>query len=147
MPIENHMRLNHIAIRVKNIEAMLGFYCQKLGFEEAFRIFNDDQSLRLIYVHISEGQYLELCLNGLDKPAFDDQTSLGVRHFCFTVEDIAQTRAELIKKGVIFDSEILEMRDKNLAMYVFDPEGNKIEIVQTGTQSPQFKFEKNLRTG
>lgn len=136
------MRLNHIAIRVRDIQTMLDFYCQKLGFEEAFRIFNDDDSLRIVYIHISEGQYLELCLNGTNRPTFDDQLNLGIRHICFTVDDIAETRRSLMQKGIVFDSEILKMRDKNLAMYLFDPEGNKIEIVQTGLQSPQFEFQK-----
>lgn len=136
------MRLNHIALRVKNIETMLHFYCDQLGCKEAFKILNDDQTLRIVYVHISDGQYIELCLNGTTRPDFDDQHSLGVRHVCFTVDDIQKTREELTQKGVIFDSEILSMRDNNLAMYLFDPEGNKIEIVQTGIDSPQYAFEK-----
>lgn len=139
------MRFNHIALRVKNIDAMLDFYCQKLGFTEAFRINNDDGSLRIVYVHISDGQYLELCLNGSNPREFDDQTDLGVRHICFTVEDIQKTYEELTLKDVVFDSEILNMRDRNLAAYLFDPEGNKIEIVQTGMDSPQFEFERKLK--
>lgn len=122
---------------------MLSFYCDKLGFEEAFKILNDDGSLRIVYVHISDGQYIELCTNGEAKPAFDDKKDLGMRHFCFTVDDIEQTRKDLTAKGVNFDSPILEMRDNNLAMYLFDPEGNKIEIVETGKDSPQYLFQKN----
>jgi len=121
---------------------MLDFYCQKLGFEEAFRINNDDGSLRIVYVHISDGQYLELCLNGSNPRSFDDQNDLGVRHICFTVDDIKSTYQELSQKGVTFDSEILDMRDKNQAAYLFDPEGNKIEIVQTSAESPQFAFQR-----
>jgi lactoylglutathione lyase len=136
------MRFNHVAIRVRDIGAMLDFYCQKLGLEEAFRIFNDDDSLRIIYIHISEGQYLELCLNGNERPNFDDQLSLGIRHISLSTDDIKRTRIDLANRGVVFGSEILEMRDKNLAMYLFDPEGNKIEIVQTGFHSPQFEFQK-----
>ena len=68
--------------------------------------------------------------------------NIGFRHICFTVADIHKTRKSLNEKGVIFDSEILSMRDKNLAMYVFDPENNKIEIVETGVNSPQFRFQK-----
>lgn len=138
------MRFNHIALRVNNIDKMLAFYCKKLGLKEAFRILNDDGSLRIVYIHISEGQYLELCLQGIDRPPFDDQESIGFRHFCFTVNDIHSTRVNLIKNGVVFESEILNMRDNNLAMYLFDPEKNKIEIVQTGIKSPQFEFQKNI---
>lgn len=137
------MRFGHNAIRVKNIDNMLQYYVDGFGFEEAFRIMNDDGSLRIVYLHISDGQYLELCLGGDKRPKFDDSKSLGLRHIAFTVEDLAKTKKEMESRGVVFDSEILNMKDKNLAAYLFDPEGNKIELVQTGPESPQFKFEKS----
>lgn len=135
------MVLSHIALRVKDIQKMLSFYCKGLGLEEAFRINNDDGSLRIVYLHISQGQYLELCLGGTDIKSFDDQKSLGVRHICFTVSDLKATKKELESKGVIFDSEILKMRDNNLAAYLFDPEKNKIEVVEISENSPQYEFE------
>jgi hypothetical protein len=55
------------------------------------RINNNDGSLRIVYVHISDGQYLKLCLNGSNPRDFNDQTDLGVRHIYFTVEDIQKT--------------------------------------------------------
>ncbi len=135
------MRFNHIALRVRDIDSMLDFYCRKLGFEESFRIFNDDGSLRIVYIHLADGQYLELCLGGQARPEFDDQNSLGVRHICFTVQDLEETKRELEAKGVVFASDILTMRDHNSAAYLFDPEKNKIELVQTSPDSPQYKFE------
>lgn len=140
------MRFGHNAIRVKNIEKMLEYYVHGFGFEEAFRILNEDGSLRIVYLHISEGQYFELCLGGDVRPEFDDAKSLGLRHVAFTVSDIANTKKEMEERGVVFDSEILNMKDKNLAAYLFDPEGNKIEIVQVGPESPHSIFEasKNI---
>ncbi len=98
-----------------------------------------------MYLHIADGQYLELCTNGADRPIFDDQKSLGVRHICFEVENIHETRLKLISQGVSIDSEILTMKDANLAMYLFDPEHNKIEIIQTSPDSPQFKFQEMIQ--
>jgi lactoylglutathione lyase len=138
------MRFNHIALRVKDINKMLEFYCHGLGLTEAFRIKNDDGSLRIVYLHISEGQYLELCLGGTEPREFDDKHTIGFRHICFTVENVAQSKKELESRGVIFESEILQMRDHNLAAYLFDPESNKIELVQTSTESPQYLFQQTL---
>ena len=42
----------------KDIGKMLEFYCYGLGFGEAFRITNDDGSLRIVYIHISDNQFL-----------------------------------------------------------------------------------------
>ncbi len=138
------MRFGHNAIRVKDIDTMLRFYVKGLGFAEAFKIFNDDGSLRIVYVHISQGQYLELCLGGNKRLVFDDKESIGLRHIAFTVEDIAKTKVDLESRGVVFDSEIMNMKDKNLAAYLFDPEGNKIELVQIMPESPHYQFEKSI---
>ncbi len=137
------MRFAHNAIRVKDINKVLNFYVTGFGFEEAFRITNEDGSLRIVYLHISEGQYLELCLGGGDRPQFDDKVSLGFRHLALTVNDITKTKKDLESRGVVFDSEIMKMKDQNLAVYLFDPEGNKIELVQTAPESPHFAFEKS----
>lgn len=139
------MRFGHIALRIKDEKKMLDYYTKGFGFEEAFRIMNNDGTPRIVYLHISNGQYLELCLGGSDTPDFDDKKSVGVRHFCFTVDDIRKTKMELEQRGVVFDSEILKMKDKNLAAYLFDPDGNKIEIVQIQKESPHFEFEKSLK--
>ncbi|KKQ26132.1 MAG: Glyoxalase/bleomycin resistance protein/dioxygenase [Candidatus Woesebacteria bacterium GW2011_GWA1_37_8] len=138
------MKFGHVAIRVKDIGNILDFYCKGLGLQEAFRINNDDGSLRIVYLHISEGQYLEICLGGEDRPAFDDQKSLGVRHVCFTVDDLAKLKIDAEKRGVVFDSDILDTRDHNKYVWLFDPEGNKLEIVQTMPDSPHKKFEESL---
>lgn len=138
------MKLGHVAIRVKDIDTMLDFYCVKIGLKEAFRIYNDDSSLRIVYIHISEGQYLELCLGGIEKPAFDDKTSIGVRHICFTCEDIEKTKESLEQKGVSFDSEILNLKDNNKTAYFFDPEGNKLELTEISSESPQSEFQKSF---
>src|SRR3990172_2768660 len=108
------MRFGHVAIRVKDIDKMLDFYCKGLGLTEAFRIENEDGSLRIVYLHISERQYLELCLGGEERVEFDDQKSLGVRHISFTVDDLKKFKREVEERGVVFDSEILNTRDKNI---------------------------------
>jgi catechol 2,3-dioxygenase-like lactoylglutathione lyase family enzyme len=135
------MKFGHVAIRVKNINKMLDFYCRGLGFKEAFRINNENGSLRIVYLYISEGQYLELCLGGDERPAFDDSKSVGFRHINFTVDDLVRSKKEIEGRGVVFDSEILKLRDNNLGVFLFDPEGNKLEMVQIQPNSPHKKFE------
>ncbi len=137
------MKFGHVAIKVKDIGKMLDFYCGGLGLTEAFRINNDDGSLRIVYLHISDGQYLELCLGGEERPSFDDGKSLGVRHCSFTVPDLVKSKKDMEARGVVFDSDILDTRDGNKNIWLFDPEGNKLEIVQTQPASPHANFEKS----
>jgi len=140
------MRFGHVAIRVVDINKALEFYSNGLGFKEAFKIQNDDGSLRIVYVHISEGQYLELCLGGEGKkPMFDDQKSIGIRHISFTVEDLKIFKKDAENRGVVFDSDMLDTRDHNKNVWLFDPDGNKLEIVETRPESPHHAFEKSLK--
>lgn len=139
------MRFGHVAIRVKDVDKMLKFYCKGMGFKEAFRINNIDGSLRIVYLHVSEGQYLELCLGGDERPVFDDGKNIGVRHISFTVDDLINTKKEMEERGVKFDSEILNTLDHNINAWLFDPEGNKLEIVQIQPDSPHKKFEESLK--
>lgn len=134
------MKFGHIALRIKNLDPMLEFYCNKLGLQEAFRIFNEDGSLRIVYLHLSDGHYIELCVGGQNERVFDDTTTIGYRHVCLVVEDLAQTRNELEAKGVVFDTDILVLLDHNKTCYLKDPEGNRIELMQILAESPQARY-------
>jgi len=138
------MKFAHIAIRVKEIEKIVDYYINGWGFKEAFRINNDDGSLRLVYINISDDQYLEICTGGESRPEFNDKKDLGFRHICFYCDDIKKTREEMESRGVLFDSEILKSRDNNLFSFLFDPEGNKLELVQILEDSPQYKFAESI---
>src|SRR5690606_36281353 len=56
-------RITHIAIKVTDIEATLGFYVGQLGFEEMFRLDRDGK-LWIVYLRISDTQYLEIFPGG-----------------------------------------------------------------------------------
>jgi len=61
----------------------------------------------------------------------------------FTVDDSAKFIKEAEARRVKFDSDILNTRDNNLNVWLFDPEGNKLEIVETKPDSPHNKFESS----
>ena len=57
--------LGHVALRVKNIDASLDFYTNRLKLKEMLRLLYDDGSLFLVYVRITDRQYLELFPYGI----------------------------------------------------------------------------------
>ena len=52
--------MNHVAIAVPNIDEAVTYYTQKMGYREAFRVFDDKKQPRLVYMQISKNTFLEL---------------------------------------------------------------------------------------
>ncbi|CAN5140213.1 hypothetical protein BH10PSE9_BH10PSE9_02560 [soil metagenome] len=52
--------LGHVAIKVKDIDRTLAFYTGLLGMQEMMRINKDDGSLWIVYLRISDTQFLEV---------------------------------------------------------------------------------------
>ena len=79
--------LGHVAIKVKDVERSMAFYSGVLKFPEMLRLHHDDGSLFLIYLRITDTQYLEIFPNAATDrvPGAD---SNGVHHFCLTVEKL-----------------------------------------------------------
>jgi catechol 2,3-dioxygenase-like lactoylglutathione lyase family enzyme len=52
--------LGHVAIRVRDVERTLDFYTGKLGFQEMLRLDREDGRLWLLYLRITDDQFLEV---------------------------------------------------------------------------------------
>jgi len=126
-------QLAHAAYRVSNLEASLAFYCNQLGFEEAFRLHHPQTgNLWIVYLQVAPGQFVEL---------FPEERELtaGTRyaHLCIETEDLEGTVAELRRRGVTMMREISRGLDNNLQAWVRDPDGNEVELMQIHPDSPQ----------
>jgi glyoxylase I family protein len=123
--------LDHLVLRVRDLDAMLGFYCGVLGCTVERR--RDDIGL----VQLRAGRAM------LDLVPVDGQLGRAggaapgaegrnLDHFCFRVEpfDEAAIRAHLKSHGI--DAGAAAMRfgaeGEGPSIYVTDPEGNVVEL-------------------
>jgi lactoylglutathione lyase len=83
--------LNHVMIRVPDMDKALAYYTQTLGFPEAFRVNDDQGRPRLVYVQISQNTFVELQTAGTN-PA-------GMSHFGLHVEDMEKAVAMFKARG------------------------------------------------
>ena len=126
----------HLAIRTRDIDAMVAFYTEKLGFAEMFRLNQDNGSLMLVYLRITDDQYLELFPNGTgDGPA--GPQAVGLNHLCLTAPDLDATVAGLTARGVTLTRPLQLGRDGNRQAWIADPEGNRIELMEMSPTSRQ----------
>ncbi len=138
--------LGHIALKVQDLEASLAFY-EKLGFSEFLRLLEEDGSPWIAYVRFEDNLYLELFPGG-KTPV--DQQATGTNHLCLTVEDIEATARHLDKVGIPLASPLNPARrgvDRNRGMWIEDPDGNRIEIMEMASDCIQWEAITKMKAG
>jgi len=127
------MKYLHTMIRVRDIDASLDFYCNKLGLKEIKRKENEKGRFTLIFLGAdnSDDRYalLELTYNW-DSEEYTGGRNFG--HLAYSVENIYEVCEKLIKNGVTINRP---PRDGHMA-FVKSPDGISIEILQEGESLP-----------
>ena len=137
--------LGHINLKVTDLDASIAFYA-KLGFPEFLRLTQADGRTWIVYLRITDEMYIELLPGGTGRAG--DQQAAGLNHLCLTTPDIEMTAAELAKVGVPLVSPLDPAKrgvDHNRGMWVVDPDGNRIEIMEMAPNCIQYEALATLR--
>jgi methylmalonyl-CoA epimerase len=96
------MEIDHVAIVVKDLDATLRLYTQKLGFREVFREVVYDQGVETVGLEAG-GSFVELLLP-LDEKSpvarYRGEAASKLHHTAYRVADIDAKLAELKAAGV-----------------------------------------------
>ena len=132
------MRYLHTMVRVKDIDASLDFYCDKLGLTEVRRIESEKGRFTLVFLAApedadaareSQAPLVELTYNW-DTEDYDGGRNFG--HLAYQVDDIYAVCQRLHDKGVTINRP---PRDGHMA-FVRSPDGISIELLQKGGSLP-----------
>jgi catechol-2,3-dioxygenase len=120
-------RLNHVALKVRDLEASVGFYTRVMGFTEDVGRFGNDV---IAFLRASGStNHHDLALMKIGPKATDASArSVGLFHCAWEVDslrDLVTARDRLIAEGC-FQSQSDHGATK--AVYGTDPDGNTIEI-------------------
>lgn len=138
--------LGHIAIRARDLDTVVRFYVEQLDCAELFRLHHDNGDLMLVYLRLTDDQYLEFFPNGVgDGPP--PREAVGLNHLCITVSDLDATVAALERRGVPLARGVITGRDGNRQAWIADPEGNRIELMEMAADSHQAQAIARLRRG
>jgi lactoylglutathione lyase len=138
--------LAHIALRAKNLERTLDFYTNKLGFNEILRLNWQDGKVWLVYLRVTDTQYLEVFPDGVGDRATDKEAT-GVNHYCLQVDGIDSVVADLVSRGVVITRELRVGPDGNRQAWIEDPDGVRIELMEMKHDSIQFEAVRRLEQG
>jgi catechol 2,3-dioxygenase-like lactoylglutathione lyase family enzyme len=114
--------MNHVGINVPNIDEAVAYYTQKMGYREAFRVFDDKKQPRLVYMYISRNTFLELNQANAQRPA-------GFTHYGLHVENVADAVATYRKNGVMVSNTNTSDTRAVLAN-ITDPYMGRIELAE-----------------
>ncbi|HEY5560412.1 MAG TPA: VOC family protein [Clostridiaceae bacterium] len=129
----------HNAFKVKDMERSLHFYCDVVGLKRAFDLKDDQGNPWIIYLKVSDTQFLELFYGGTEESEVKSDI-IGYHHFCFEVDDIYELGKKIEAAGYKLDSQPGPGLDSNDNCWVTDPDGNGVEFVQLNPESPHLKF-------
>jgi lactoylglutathione lyase len=137
------MRFLHTMLRVRNLDAALDFYCNKLGLEEVRRRVDEKARYTLVFLAAPDDQPLvaasrqkgreaplvELTYNW-DTEDYGEARYFG--HLAYEVDDIYALCDKLMKTGVTINRP---PRDGVMA-FVRSPDQHSIELLQKGDPLP-----------
>ncbi len=137
------MKFLHTMVRVKDIDASLDFYCNKLGMVEKRR--NDYESGRFTLIFLAAPETpdaeLELTYNW-DPEEYDEGRNFG--HLAFAVDNIYEACQKLMDGGVTINRP---PRDGFMA-FVRSPDNISVELLQKGERlAPQEPWASMENTG
>ena len=138
--------LGHVAIRVSDVARSLEFYSGKLGCAEMLRLHRDDGRLWLLYLRITDDQYLEVFPDA-DGERAPPQDSNGLNHICLTVDDLDDVLSQLGERDVPLSRPLKVGADGNRQAWIEDPDGNRIELMEMAADGLQARAIERLRQG
>jgi lactoylglutathione lyase len=125
------MKYLHTMVRVKDVDASLDFYCNKLGLVELRRYDSEQGRFSLIFLAApgDEDAQLELTWNW-DPEDYGEARNFG--HLAYAVDDIYGLCQHLMDAGVTINRP---PRDGHMA-FVRSPDNISIELLQKGDALP-----------
>ena len=161
--------LFHINFPTSNWDAMVDFYVNVCGFDQAFIISaadmknmfgqpveeGDDKIPQITYIRVSPNSYIELWNAGLEGRKIYCDPASSFHHFSLLTNDLERTCKNMAAKGYpLFHNPLnptpvcLEPfsphkgEDGCLIAWMQDPDGHFIEVMQLSGNSMQEKFER-----
>ena len=130
--------IGRFALKVHDLERSLAFYRDRLGFAEMMRINKDDGSLWLVYLRITDDQFMEIFPGAGDdrSPGWDGNC---ITHICLAVDDLDRVVDQVEAAGIKLLIAKKTAADGNKQAWVEDPDGNRIEFMQMHPASMQLK--------
>ena len=139
----------HVSFYTDHFDEMLDFYCNKLGLKQKVIVRwkeykgrtyrptmaklaeTDPEGVFYTYIEIAPGQFVELFPASVNQlPHTEWNQHVGYSHFALLVDDIFETKKQLLEAGVELDTDVSKGPSGTYQLWIHDPDGNKFEVMQ-----------------
>jgi catechol 2,3-dioxygenase-like lactoylglutathione lyase family enzyme len=141
-------RFDHVSFTVGEIDRSVAFY-GRFGYEPARRLqaqgimrtgeaSTTDVDVDIVWLRRSAGGPMLELVRYVDQPAecARPNSRIGAAHLCFAVSDILGSYGELTADGVEFLSAPRQDQFGTGWVYMRDPDGNTVELLQDPPAGP-----------
>lgn len=126
------MRIEHLAIWVKDLENLKAFYCRYFNMKSGEIYINGKKGFSSYFLSFETGARLELMHRGdILKSEFGRDLLIGINHLAISVgtkEKVDQLTKKMRAEGVRILGEPRTTGDGYYESVISDPEGNLVEI-------------------
>ena len=123
------MKMDHCGFQVKNLDAAIKFYTEKLLFKLDYRAINEEEQEEYVFLSLGKAR-LELIqdlLNQYDVPTIKKPYC---PHFCIEIDDMAKAIADLKAMNIKVVKGPLKIDNEETWIYFADEDNNVIEYIQ-----------------
>lgn len=123
-------RIMHAGIVITDMDRMVEFYHETLGFEEFWRGGPADDKVAWINMRVpgSHGDYVELMV----LPKVPTREQLGsAQHLCLMVPDIEAAHRTMAARLTLTDrNNVKRGRNRKMQFNLYDPDGSRTELME-----------------
>ena len=124
------MKVNYVAIAVKDMEESVRFYSDVLGLQEVRR-FEPQPGMTIVFMK-GEGEGQIELISGIEKSEFSIDSAGALLLIGLEVEDMDATASVIRAKGVKFSRPPREVHSGTKIAFLKDPNGIELELIQHG---------------
>lgn len=123
------MKFDHAALQVKNMDAAIAFYTEKLGFSLNHRAINDEEQEE--YAFITAGDVrIELIMDLVNNFELRPLNKPYCPHLCMEVQDMNAALDGLKAMQINILKGPLKIDGEETWVYFSDPDNNVLEYIQ-----------------
>lgn len=126
------LSIEHIGLPATDPVALKNWYEQMLG---ARTIWESGEQPPAYLVAFAGGGWLEIYAAKEAQPSPENNSLQGFRHLALRVDSLDATKAEMIKRGMVFTKEPGPAAGVGRVQYFADPEGNLLHLVERAADS------------